>query len=119
MNVDFKKNRHAFQPVTVDGKDLYVVSSAKILGVTLSNDLTWNDYVSEAIKKANKRLYFLVLLRRAGVDPRDIINFYCTVIRSVLEYCSPVFNLALPEYLSNDIERVQKRALSIILPDCS
>lgn len=37
--------------------------------------------------------------------------------------CSPrcplVFDHALPKYLSNDIERVQKRALSIILPDCS
>lgn len=59
-----------------------------------------------------------VLFRREGVDPSDIINFYCTVIRPVLEYCSPVFRHALPEYLSNDIERVQKRALSIILPNC-
>ena len=71
------------------------------------------------IKKANKRLYFLVLLKRAGVNPRDIINFYCTVIRPVLEYCSPIFHHALPEYLNNDIERVQKRALSIISPECS
>ena len=43
MNIDFKKNRHAFEPVIVDGKELSVVSSAKILGVTLSSDLTWND----------------------------------------------------------------------------
>ena len=33
MNIDFKKNRHAFKPVIVDGKELSVVSSAKILGV--------------------------------------------------------------------------------------
>ena len=59
MNIDFKKNRHAFEPVIVDGKELSVISSAKILGVTLSSDLTWNDHVNEAIRKANKRLYFL------------------------------------------------------------
>ncbi|XP_022790274.1 uncharacterized protein LOC111329769 [Stylophora pistillata] len=118
MNMnDFEKNKHAFA-VTFNGKDLSVVSPVKILGVTLSKHLTWNDHISEAIKKANKRLYFLVLLRRAGVDPRDIINFYCSVIKPVLEYCSSVFDHALPEYLSHDIERVQKRALSIILPDC-
>ncbi|PFX14576.1 putative phospholipid-transporting ATPase IA [Stylophora pistillata] len=54
MNIDFKKNKHAFELVTVNGKDLSVVSSAKVLGVTLSNDLTGNDHISEAIKKANK-----------------------------------------------------------------
>ena len=81
MNIDFKKNRHAFEPVIVDGKELSVVSSAKILGVTLFSDLTWNDHVNEAIRKANKRLYFLVLLEGAEVNPHDIINFYCTVVR--------------------------------------
>ena len=107
-------NRHEFELVIVDGKELSVVSSAKILGVTLSND-----HVNEAIRKANKRIYFLVLLKRAGVNPRDIINFYCTVVRPVLEYCSPIFHHALSEYLIKDVEQVQKRALSIILPDCS
>ena len=101
MNIDFKKNRHAFEPVIVDGKEHSVVSSAKILGVTLSSDLTWNDHVNEAIRKANKRIYFLDLLKRAGVNPPDIIiKFYCIVVRPVLEYCSPIFHHALPEYLS-------------------
>ena len=39
--------------------------------------------------------------------------------RPVLEYCAPVFHHALPQYLSDDIERVQKRALSIICPYAS
>ena len=117
--IDFKKNKHAFSPAVVNGKELAVVNSAKILGITLSNDLKWNFHVNETIKKANKRLYFLVLLRRAGVSCNDIINFYCTVIRPVLEYCSPIFHHSLPDYLSDDLERVQKRALSIIAPDKS
>ena len=28
--------------------------------------------------KANKRIYFIVLLKRANVPCSDIINFYCT-----------------------------------------
>ena len=75
--------------------------------------------ISECIKKANKPLYFIVLLKRANVPLSDIVNFYCTVIRPVLEYCAPVFHHALPQYLSDDIERVQKRALSIICPYAS
>ena len=56
---------------------------------------------------------------RAGVPLKDIVAFYTTAIRPVLEYCSPVFHHALPKYLCNDIERVQKRALSIIMPNNS
>ena len=47
MNIDFKKNRHAFEPVIVDGKELSIINSAKILGATLSST----------------RLCFLVLLK--------------------------------------------------------
>ena len=53
------------------------------------------------------------------MNRKDIINFYCTVIRPVLEYCSPIFHHSLPDYLSEDLERVQKRALSIISPEQS
>ena len=114
--VDFSKNKQVFDPITVDGVRIPVVSKASVLGITISNNLLWNDHVTETIKKANKRLYSLVLLKRAGVPLMDIKNFYCATIRPVLEYCSPVFHHALPQYLSAEIERVQKRALSIMNP---
>ena len=62
MVIDFKRNKHDFSPLTVDGKPLETVDNAKILGVTLSNDLKWNTHICECIKKANTRLYFLVQL---------------------------------------------------------
>ena len=37
-------------------------------------------YIIKSIRKANKRLHFLVLLKRAGVSHQDIIQFYCAVI---------------------------------------
>ena len=114
--VDFSKNKQVFDPITVDGVRIPVVSKANLLGLTISNSSLWNDHVTETIKKANKRLYSLVLLKRAGVPLIDIKNFYCATIRPVLEYCSPVFHHALPQYLSAEVERVQKRALSIMNP---
>ena len=68
MIIDFKKNKHVFSPVVVDEKELDVVNSVKILSITLSTDLKWNVYINETIKEANKRLYILVLLKRAGVS---------------------------------------------------
>ena len=45
----------------VGGKELEVVGSAKLLGVTIrSSSPSWNTHINEATKKASKRLYFLV-----------------------------------------------------------
>ena len=55
------------------------------------------------IRKANKRMYFLILLKRAWVPINDIVSFYSTCIRSVLEYCAHVFHHALPAYLSEEL----------------
>ena len=117
--IDFKENPHNFSPLVVDSKALPVIDCAKILGVTISSDLKWNNQVVDCIKKANKRIHFIVLLKRARVPCNDIVNFYCTTIRSVLEYCAPLFHHALPAYLSEDMEKIQKRVLPIILPDMS
>ena len=83
-------------PLKVDGKELRTVDSAKVLGLILSGDLKWNKHAIESIKKVNKRLYFLVLLRRAGVPSEDVINFYFVTIRPVLEYRAQVFHNSLP-----------------------
>ena len=62
-------------------------------------------------------MYFLVLLKHAGVPSSDIRNFFCTCIRPLLEYCSQVFHHSLSIYLCEDLENVQKRALAIISPN--
>ena len=69
------------------------MKSAKILGVTVRNDLKWNDHVHDITAKAS-RIYLLKQLNRAGVDPKSLMQFYCACIRSVLEYvcqaCQPI-----------------------------
>ena len=55
-------------------------------------------------------------LKRAKLPSNDIVLLYTTCIISILSYAVPVFYYALPKYLQNDLERVQKRALSIIFP---
>ena len=95
---------------------LNFASSTLFLGL-LSNNLLMQ-YTREMliIKKASKRLYFLSELKRARVAKQDLVLFYTSCIRSILTYASPVFFYALPEYLKNELERIQKRALRIICP---
>ena len=58
------------------------------------------------------RLHILRVLKCGGVPPADLLKVYFALIRSVLEYCCPMW----PVKLSDSIERVQKRALRIIYP---
>ena len=69
--------------------------------------------------KAVKRLYLLRQLKRAGIDCNVLVRFYCSVIRSLLEYACQVFHCSLPNYLSDEIEHIQRRALCIIFPNCT
>ena len=69
-----------------NGNAFEIVKSAKILGVTVRNDLEWIDHVDDITMKASPRLYLLKQSRRAGKDRKSLVLFYCACIRSVLEY---------------------------------
>ena len=45
-----------------------------------------------------------------------MVAYYCTCIRSSLDYACQVFHYALPKYLRADLERIQKRAMRCIFP---
>ena len=57
-------------------------------------------------------------MKKSGIPSSDIVVVYCTMIRTMVEYAT-VFFANLSQTLSNDLERVQKRALSIIYPSYS
>ena len=85
----------------------------------ITSDLSWNEHVNETVKKASKRLYILVQLKRAKLPCRDLVLFYAISVRSILVYAAPVFFYALTKYLQCELEQVQKRALLIICPSLS
>ena len=66
------------------------------------------------MSKATQRLYFLKHLRRAGVPNVQLLHFYLTVIRPILEYVCPVWNHSITKSQSERLESIQKRALNII-----
>ena len=116
LRIDFKKHRSVFPPIQVNGKPLELVEEAKLLGLTITSTLKWNKHVNNIISKSSKRIYLLVQLKRAKVPNKEIVNFYTICIRPILEYASTVFHYSLPKYLSDELERVQKRALRIVYP---
>ena len=100
MRIQFTKSDSCQpSPITINDNELDTISEVKILGLTLRSDLKWNSHVNNIIKKASKRLYFLRQLKRANVRVAEMICFYCTCVRSLVEYASPVFHYGIPNYL--------------------
>ena len=102
--------------IVIDNNDIARVTQAKVLGVTLSSDLTWNAHVDTIVCKARKRVFTIYQLKRAGIRQCDLLRVYVSVIRPVLEYACPVWHTSLPMYLSDNIETIQKRCLRTIFP---
>ena len=63
-----------------------------------------------------KKLSSLRVLRRARVCQPNMLRIYLGSVRPVLEYAVPVWQ-DIPAYLSEAIERVQKRSLNIVYPE--
>ena len=93
MIIDFSRNyslTSAIQSVTIGEQVLERVEHAKMLGVTISNKLTWSKHVDNIVSKAGNRVYMLYQLKRAGFSQNDMVKIYVSIIRPVLEYACPV-----------------------------
>ena len=114
--INFLQYRLPFQDTLyVGGNTIERVSSYKLLGVYLQSDLSWNLHCRYVTKKATKRLYILHILWRVRIGYQQLVTVYCSLIRPILEYATPVWP-AIPDCLKAEVERVQKRALKIIEP---
>ena len=102
MRIGFSKLTTHFEPIKIHNNPLELVKCAKILGLTVSKDLKWNEHVQQTTKKTRKRLYCLTQLKRANVGTKELLQFYITCIRPITEYACPVFHNSLTNHQSND-----------------
>ena len=99
------------------GKVLERISSAKILKVIVSSDLSWGHHIQYICPKASQPVYFLCMLRRPDASSTDMLNFYKSTIRASVEYACPVWHTGLTVEQTDSVETIQKRAMKIISPD--
>ena len=110
------KNKPQLHPLLLQDYNVSAVLSTKIWGIHLSSDLRWKLHIEHTVAKASKRLYFLRVLKRSGVDQSSLIKVYATCLRPVLEYGCQIWNYNSPHYLKEEIERTQRQALQIMSP---
>ena len=103
--------------LSLNGNKLDQVSTAKLLGIWITEDLNWDKNTKEICKKAYSRISMLTKLKYVGTSMEDLIDVFVLFIRSCAEYCSVAFHSSLTKKQALDIERIQKTSLRIILGD--
>ena len=119
MKFTFSNTLDFIPEIEVNGfKDnLEIVTETKLLGIMLTSDLKWTRNTEFICKKAYKRMWTLRRMKILDIDPLVILDVYVKEIRSVLELAVPAWHSGLTAKQSDDIERVQKVAVRIILSD--
>jgi len=115
LMISFMKDCPPPPTISLNDTPLEYTEDACILGLWFSKDLSWSKHVDIITQKASSRLFWLKKLKRFGLPTQDLIEFYQGYIRPTLEYAAPVWSPSITALQSMKIERVQKRALRIIL----
>ena len=90
---------------------LEVIYETRLLGVTITSNLSWQAHVDDISKRATNKLWVLVRFKTLGGSIPQLLQVYQTRVRSTLEFASPVFNSGLTLEQSKKLEMVQKKAL--------
>ena len=101
--------------LTVKNCKIDQVSVSKILGIWISEDLSWDKNTKEMCRKAYSRMSMLTKLKYVGVKTEDLIEIYILFIRSITEYCAVAFHSSLTVAQATDIERIQKTSLKVVV----
>ena len=100
--------------LTLNDVNLERMGVSKILGLWISEDMSWYKNTREMCLKAYARMSLITKLKYVGVKRDDLIDVYKLFIRSLLEYCCVAFHSSLNLDNIQDIEKIQKTALRVI-----
>ena len=116
--ISFNKSRKwDFPPELkfIDGTPIQHVPQTKLVGVIISETLSWQANTEYICNKARKKLWLLRRMVKLDLDTYLLFDAYTKEVRSILELAVPVWHSSLTRRQTLDIERVQRVAFKIIL----
>jgi hypothetical protein len=114
--ISFAKSTPDVEEITIADTKVERVDHCTLLGLQISNTLSWELHCNKVIKKANSRLFFLKQLKRAKMSPMDIVATFLSIVRPILEYACQVWHPGLTVDQHDSLEKIQERALKIAMP---
>ena len=89
----------------------------RLLGVTITSDLSWKRHITEVTSKAKRLLGFLYRIFRDS-NPQCLAKLYKAIVLPHLDYCSCVWDPPHVTHITK-LESVQSFAARVVLNDWS
>ena len=115
MIFNYTNNYQFTTRLSINDKPIEVINSTKLLGTIITDDLKWDANCANLVKKANGRMELMRKVSSFGLDKEELKNIYFLFVRSVLEQSATVWHSSLTQENKEDLERVQKSAIRIIM----
>ena len=90
MTISRKKSKSINEDITFVNENLIEVENIKLLGINITSSLDWNYHINHLAKHAGQRLGILRKARKI-LPPASISTLYKTKVRSIMEYCGPIW----------------------------
>ena len=71
-------------------------------------------HIEKTVSKVRRRYWILRHLKRHGLTAPELLQVYCSTIRSVIEFTSVVYGPMMTEEQNRSIEKLQSQCLKII-----
>ena len=84
-----------FDALSFSNNTVEQVHSFKLLGVTIDDNLKRSTHVNTICSIASSRLHFLKVLKRRSLSTCDLLYFYTSAVRPLLEYACPAWHTSL------------------------
>ena len=115
MVFNYTDNYQFSTRLKLESENLEIVKHARLLGVVISNDLTWDKNTEDLVKRANARLELLRKVASFGTLMDERNNICILYVRSILEHSCVVWHTSLTKENISDLERIQRYAVRIIM----
>ena len=113
--VNFNRKRsHAEPNLTLNGRMIVVRDSAKLLGMTFDERLTWKAHIRNLKTECIKKLAIIQCVSHTdwGTDRTTMLRLYRAIVRSKLDYGAIVYASANDKLLSS-LDPVHNRAICL------
>ena len=99
----------------INGSQVQCPDELNLLGVILSKDLKWNANTDFFVTKCNRKFFMFAKLKAFRASRDDLLRVWTSYLRPICEYAAPLWHSSLSAADTSKIERIQKRALRLIL----
>jgi len=111
-----KKRLQNTPKLTISGTPIEFVQSTKYLGITIDNNLNFNEHITEKTKKAKRTL---TMARRAvgprwGINPKTTTWIHNAIIKPMITYGAVIWAHKITKTNAVHLEQVQRLACLLI-----